>query len=617
MPTEFAESLLVFACAAAIVVATIPLFCRIAKHAGMTAPPAPWSEGSTEVPLLGGAPIVLAILMSLAVTGASSWWLVVGLGGLLVVGIVDDAIALTPLQKLFCQTAIIGCTLAFALHPFHFTFWRAIELAAIFFWLLATSNSYNLIDGIDGLAAGVGVAISLALVAVGYLHGDDALTLTAAATAGALSGFVAFNFPPASIFMGDAGALPIGFLLGALALRGAELSTSVWVTKLLFPPLVMLVPLLDTTVVCATRLATGKPISRRGLDHSHHRLLAMGLSDRQVVAVCVAAAAAAASCAVAVDTLPDQYVLIVLPFILLAAAIVSLFMMDITFEKNPPGIAFIEARPLARFLLAIGYKRRIVEAAVDAALIGGAYFGAFFLRLNFFIPAQTMDTLLEGLPWVLGLSYLAFWFASIYRGIWRHTEISDVIRFANGSLGAGALVLTASWFLPLPFSGSVLVLFVILLFNLLVATRVSFQLLRRGAARLAASSGRALIVGATESGAAAANYINAGHQRDMHIIGFVDSDVFKHGKLLHGQEVLGSLSDVPEIWKITPFDRIVVAEELSVTEYDQLGAFAHRHRIAIDRFLIQFDPLEGLNSRIASRRPAVGLVGSHRKLSSD
>jgi UDP-GlcNAc:undecaprenyl-phosphate/decaprenyl-phosphate GlcNAc-1-phosphate transferase len=352
----------------------------------------------------------------------------------------------------------------------------------------------------------------------------------------------------ASIFMGDAGALPVGFLLGIFALQAGSRSTNSRLTTFVFPALVMLVPLLDTAIVSATRMATGRPISRCGLDHSHHRLLSLGLSDRSVAMVCWAASLLAASCAVGASVVPHPYLVVALPFVLLPPAVVTLFMMDLTFDSLAPGIACGYMPRIARVALRAAYKLRAVEASLDVVLIAAAYFGAYLIRLDFTISPRLGDSLLRSLPLVLAASYPAFAITGVYRGMWRYTGLADAVRFANGALAAGVCLLVISLFAPLRLGGSIVVLFIILLFNLLVASRMSFRLLRKASARLAVPVPRVLIVGAGRMGAAAGKQLEGGQDQQMCLFGFVDDDVFKHGKLVAGAPVLGSLDDLEVIY---------------------------------------------------------------------
>ncbi len=151
--------------------------------------------------------------------------MVIGAAGLCAVGTLDDIKPLRPRSKFLMQVLIVA--LAVFLRP-HFTLtlapWPFVGSLLIVFFLLATVNAFNLIDGLDGLSAGVGITASLAISGIALTHDNMPLALDGLAIAGSLAGFLAYNFHPASIFMGDCGALPMGFLLGAAALQAGQVT---------------------------------------------------------------------------------------------------------------------------------------------------------------------------------------------------------------------------------------------------------------------------------------------------------------------------------------------------------------------------------------------------------
>jgi UDP-GlcNAc:undecaprenyl-phosphate/decaprenyl-phosphate GlcNAc-1-phosphate transferase len=216
--------------------------------------------------------------------------------------------------------------------------------------------------------------------------------------------------------MGDSGALPLGLLLGTMALHAGNLAGNSRLPRYVVPILIMLVPLLDTAIVSISRLATGTPVSRRGLDHSHHRLLSLGLTDTRAVALSWSLAALAAACAVTLTRLPHAYLLATLPIIISGFGVVGLFMTDLTFDVNSPGIAYDNLRGPARFILTFSYKRRLAEGALDLALIPAAYFGAFLIRLDFKINDPLMASFIKSLPLVMLATYASFLVAGSIEG---------------------------------------------------------------------------------------------------------------------------------------------------------------------------------------------------------
>ncbi len=575
----------------AIAAGTIPLARRIGLRLGISATRSGDPQAAERVPVFGGAAIVAGIIGSLAMFGVLPGWVAFCAAIMWVVGVIDDARELRPREKLAAQV-IVAIAVVMAMPRFAMSPWPALDFALSVLWLTAISNAYNLIDGLDGLAAGTGIVAAGAVAITGIVQHDPALATIGLSVAGALAGFLVFNLYPASIFMGDAGALSVGMLLGVMSLQAGMLAHNSRLTKYVYPILMMLVPLLDTGIVSITRLATGNSVSRHGLDHSHNRLVSLGLTGRSAVAVAWAIAAIGAGCAVTASLLPHAYLLTMLPFAMVAAATIALFMMDLTFDTNPPGLAYGYGRGLARFILSFGYKRRIAEALVDVALISAAYFGANLLRRNFAINDVMVNGLMYSLPGVLLATYPAFIIAGIYRGIWRYAGLSDGIRFANGAVLAGIFIVPASMVLPIDLSGSILVLYVILIFNLLVLTRSSFQTIRRAIGHLAEPTERVIVVGAGRIGMSAVSYLFTERRNEIRLVGFIDDDSFKLGKLVYGQRVLGTTADLDSVYRTSPFDQILIAvDEISPDRLARIEAFAHHHELAVRRFTIALNDL--------------------------
>jgi UDP-GlcNAc:undecaprenyl-phosphate GlcNAc-1-phosphate transferase len=601
------------ALAFALCALTLPLAKRLARSRGIIAIPRADSRHREPTPLLGGLSINAAILAAFAAAGALRWPVALGVLGLSGVGLIDDAIALRPLRKFLMQLAVIVIVVAAGPPHLGLARWPLVSESLAVFWLASATNAFNLIDGLDGLAGGVGIAAALSIAAIGAARGAPLMTSQGLAIAGALAGFLVFNLHPASIFMGDCGALPLGYLFGALSLHAGAMAASSRLSQYAVPVLIMLAPLLDTAIVSVSRLATGNPVSRRGLDHSHHRLLALGLSDQRVVAVCWSVAALSGGCAAVLAAMPHAYVVAVLPSIAVIFALVGLFMIDLTFDVRAPGIAYSYMQGAARHILSLSYKRRITEAALDALIVTAAYFGAFLIRLDFTVDEAHAGLMLSSLPWVVAASYAAFLCVGVYRGIWRYAGMSDVMRFVNGAVLAGIFVVVASAFAPISLSGSIAVLFVILLMNLLMASRLSFRALRKGIALLAAPGERVLIVGAGEVAEAAARHITSGRGRGLKLIGFADDDGFKLGKIMHGYEVLGTLEDLEAIHQRARFHQILVAaESLSGERLALVWSFANRHGMAVRRFSIRMNEMGFQPDQIAGNEgPVIKPPPSH------
>ena len=203
-----------------------------------------------------------------------------------IVGLIDDIVGISAWKKLIAQVgvALIAWSVGIRLesiggHPFHI----AVSLILTILWIVACTNAVNLIDGVDGLAAGVGLFAAFTTLIAGLLHQNIDLVFATAPLAGALLGFLRYNFNPASIFLGDCGSLTIGFLLGCYGIAWSEKSTTL--LGMTAPLLALSVPLLDSGIAIARRFLRQQPIFSADRSHIHHKLLSRGLTPRRVVLV--------------------------------------------------------------------------------------------------------------------------------------------------------------------------------------------------------------------------------------------------------------------------------------------------------------------------------------------
>lgn len=290
---------LVFAAAATVTLSVTPLARRLAVRTGMLDRPAARKPHPGATPYLGGLAVAAGVAAgALAAPEITRLAVVVAAGAavLLLLGVVDDRRPVPARVRLLVQTLVAVATVqAGALA--HVTGLPALDVALTLLWLVGIVNAVNLMDNTDGLAAGV-VAIGAAgAAALAALGGQRLLVVLAAAVVGACAGFLAHNLRPATIFMGDAGSLLLGYLLAVITLE---------VTPAIAPPASFGVPLLlaallvaDTTTVTLARAWHGRPVMAAGTDHLSHRLLACGMPADGAVATLVGVQAALAAVAVA------------------------------------------------------------------------------------------------------------------------------------------------------------------------------------------------------------------------------------------------------------------------------------------------------------------------------
>jgi UDP-GlcNAc:undecaprenyl-phosphate GlcNAc-1-phosphate transferase len=212
-------------------------------------------------------------------------------------GLADDILHLRPRAKLLAQLAAAVWILSSgAIDALWESSWVTIAVSLV--WIVGITNAFNLLDNMDGLSAGVAIiaAIYLAVFYAGSGNRDYAVMISIAA--GAAAGFLIFNFSPARIFMGDSGSLFLGFLLGTASLL--EVTQAPRVRPLVLAPVAVLaIPIFDTFFVSITRWLRGQPISEGGTDHSSHRLVRLGLNERDAVLLLYALSASSGAVAVA------------------------------------------------------------------------------------------------------------------------------------------------------------------------------------------------------------------------------------------------------------------------------------------------------------------------------
>jgi UDP-GlcNAc:undecaprenyl-phosphate/decaprenyl-phosphate GlcNAc-1-phosphate transferase len=247
------------------------------------------------IPLLGGAAIGVAFALALLLVPGTTVTnpyvvLIGGAAAMFALGLWDDLRNLSVGFKLSLQAVVIGVAVASGMYVPLFDVPMADRLIS-FAWILLIANGFNLLDNMDGLAAGTaGIAAAFLMIGLGSA-GEASGAAGAAAVTGASAGFLLFNRPPARIFMGDAGSLFIGFVIAGLALftAGAHDANG---TAVVFPLLVLALPLLDTLIVVMSRLRRGTPIWTPGKDHLSHRLLRRGWSPIRVLCLMYAACVA-------------------------------------------------------------------------------------------------------------------------------------------------------------------------------------------------------------------------------------------------------------------------------------------------------------------------------------
>ena len=284
----------------------------------------------TPVPLLGGPAIVITTtVLLLFVPGLPRvvWVLMAGAASLAIVGLIDDLRPLSPRVKLTAQLAAAIAVTAMGLR-FPLTGIPWLDIAITVGWLVGLSNAFNLIDNMDGLAAGIAVITGGVKLVLFVMEENWPGAGAAAAFVGACLGFLSLNFHPARIFMGDSGSLFLGFFVAGLSTIGGVPNSRATMSVLIGPVAIMLVPILDTVLVMVMRLIAGRPILQGGRDHASHRLLTAGLSIRRAVLTLYGVALVSGAVAIVTRTASRS-----VSFALLAALAVAMAALGVALAR--------------------------------------------------------------------------------------------------------------------------------------------------------------------------------------------------------------------------------------------------------------------------------------------
>jgi UDP-GlcNAc:undecaprenyl-phosphate/decaprenyl-phosphate GlcNAc-1-phosphate transferase len=555
-----------FLVALAVTAALTPLVGLLARRVGLVAPPRPdrWHRKPTA--LLGGVAIwvgfVVAYLAHRDPRVAGGGLLVTCASAMFVLGLIDDIFHLKPYAKLIGQIAAATALSAFTLH-LPWTSSLVLNKALTVFWLVALTNSVNLLDNIDGLASGVAVIAAAFMTLFFLMTGHVGAACMSAALAGAGLGFLVYNFHPASVFMGDCGSLFLGYFLGAAALLQTTYRSRSVLAVIAPPLLVMAVPILDTTLVTLARKIRGRPVSAGGRDHTSHRLVALGLSERTATLVLWAVAVASGLGATIAFKYPESLTMGLVPILVIVLVFFGVYLGRVKIYQDVPDAAAASGRALIPTLIDFTYKRRVFEVLLDFVLIVLAYYGGFLLRFEGHLIEPHWSKFTQSLPLVIVVQEATLLATGLYRGLWQYTSIRDLWRFVVSTLLGVVLSVAAIWLVFGSLQGfsrsAFIVDWMILLFGI-AASRVAFRLARSWLP-VAHGDGatRVLVYGAGDGGELLLRELQNNPSLGLVAVGFIDDDPHKAARVIHGVPVLGSSARLGELLTEQKVEQLVIS----------------------------------------------------------
>ncbi len=247
----------------------------------------------SPIPRMGGLAIYLAFVATLVIFAGMDDMIkgiIIGSTMIVGVGIVDDIRGVSAKVKLLVQICAALVLVHFGIKIDFFTnFFEAegliylgsLSVPITVFWVVGITNTFNLIDGLDGLAAGISIISATTLSYIAFVNGRYEMALVTLILAGCCLGFLPFNFNPARIFMGDTGSLFLGFVLSAISIEGTIKGATA--LTMVLPILAMGLPIMDTTLAIFRRILGGRSIMEADKGHLHHKLLSAGLCQKRAV----------------------------------------------------------------------------------------------------------------------------------------------------------------------------------------------------------------------------------------------------------------------------------------------------------------------------------------------
>jgi UDP-GlcNAc:undecaprenyl-phosphate/decaprenyl-phosphate GlcNAc-1-phosphate transferase len=612
-----------------------PVATRLAVRLGVMDVPGERRIHPTPVPRLGGVAVFLALVIAYSVLAMIDRYFVRVFFGhalrlaillaassvVVLFGALDDAFSLRPAVKLAAEAAAASILL-FAdagistVGGFHL---GIFGLPLTLLWLLAVTNAFNLIDGLDGLAAGTGAIVSAALFTNFVYSGDVANALLLAALCGALLGFLRYNFHPAQIFLGDSGALLIGFILAAVSMDTGNRPSAV--VAIVVPILALGLPLAETALTTMRRLLRVVRLVGYNRDkdryefllggsaalftadrqHIHHRLLDLGLSHRNAVLLLYGISLVLATGAFGIVIYRQMN----LALLLTAFGIVSMAGIR---RLNYGELHLLRKGVLLPLLDSTIVNRRELQMLADLGFIFISFFAAILIETGGTISMEAKKAFLQSVPLVAVTQIGAFALSGFYRRSYRSGGIGDLL----ASLKSVLLAVAACWLAAMFFHGAVrysLTLAILdgyLLATMVIGTRLSFRVLEHVFKTQSAGHRRTLIYGTGDAGMSALHEIRNNPGLDLVVIGFLNENAGPQSRTLDGLPIFGPQA-LDDLIKSGQVDEVILAvQSVSEPRLERLREICGNAGIMLRRFSVGWQEV----GRLAPSPASVEALGA-------
>jgi len=612
----------------AVTYALVPVLIRIAPALGLFDMPCARRVHKAPVPRCGGIAVFIDVNLACALvvftpaftyTGTLdfAWWQRFAMlsAAIAALGVIDDRFDIKPRLKLAGQIAVATAAFAWGFRVsmvvgLHLPL--GVDAVITILWFIGVINAFNLIDGMDGVASGLGMIAALAMAGQALLQKQAGDALIPLALFAACAAFLRYNFHPASIFLGDGGSMFIGFAVAALALSLRAKSTTV--TALAIPLLAVGVPFFDTFLAIwrrSVRRFCGAGRSCRifgaDMDHLHHRLLRRGFTQRQVALIFYALATTLVIFGFASLLLRSHSLAI---YLLAFVAAVYVIVRH---------LAYVEMWDSTKALLQ-GIQKLPRKAVGVMVFVGtDVFILAVSLALTLLIAVEQLsfytwkNQFLSLAPWWIGLPFLALAIAQTYKRVWSRSRVFEFL-YLNAALAVGALLAASVRDMIIPATLREETVFFLVFLSLSAPMISSLRILPRSilecAQLLLPHHGKLCGVETTQTliygaGQRCTLYLRARMFRiiqsdstQRQIIGLIDDDTNLHGRYVHGYCVLGGLAQLKKLLPHQNIQEIILIADLDAANWQTFTSVMQQYKqVKITRWYMGFVEVNAADNR--------------------
>jgi UDP-GlcNAc:undecaprenyl-phosphate/decaprenyl-phosphate GlcNAc-1-phosphate transferase len=471
------------------------------------------------------------------------------------VGFIDDIYDVSPSFKmlLFICIAIICFNYDIKIMK---SFPIFISLPFTILWITGIVNAINIIDNMDGLCGGISSIALCFITYIAHIQNNETIFLISLSLLGASLGFLIFNFSPAKIFMGDSGSLFVGFILSIIALEVVGNKPNILAT-LFVPTLILAFPIFDTSLVSINRFLNKIPISQGGIDHTSHRLVSLGLSEKFAVLFLYSISILFGLIVIVFNNHGIRTWNLILLIIFLGFGISGLFLSY--YGNSAPHYLKPQNSQNFFFRTIVTFKKQILEIIFDSLIVIFCFTSSYYLRYENNIKADIWLVHDDVIGWIVLIKITTFYLFNLYKGIWKYASIPDMINAFKATLSASISIIIFIFFIygDLSFSRSIIVIDFFLTFIFVSSFRVFFRIFSSlFSHRPIRNSEKVLIIGAGDLCLFSLRKIFDNDFESTYLpVGILDNKPSLKGRVL---------LDVPIIGPVDDFQSVILKKNISL-----------------------------------------------------